>query len=143
MATSQQIENIRLRLSKKYEPDVTGTWVVNAISPVEIEPRQLGYFSGRYADIIEHALKMKAFVEYNDGGTITKLNIITLEPIKPVDTIKETWLLDRIKKTEEEILSAQADASSATDLITTLSGSLATYTARLKAIESKKEPTKL
>jgi len=78
-------DRTRARLLTEHPGDDIGTWHIYGEDPncdlggSHIEPL-LGTVTGRYSDIIEHALQLPHFYSWGYGGRIVKVNVVSVTP---------------------------------------------------------------
>lgn len=102
---TETLSRVKKRLLESYSPDETGLWRVLGEDPncdmggPHIQP-ELGYFEGRYGDIVMRALILPSFVSWGAGGDIKKVAPVKID----AKSVAEAKKLRAEKKTLEKKL---------------------------------------
>ena len=105
---SDSKQRARERLLSDYPSTKEGTWLVKGedANPDWGGSRQiptLGYFTGRYKDVVDYALNLPNFFAWGRGGNITEINIRKVDPNVTEQLKDANKELKQIKKREEEL----------------------------------------
>ena len=106
--SNAQRDRAKERLCAKYPFETKGTWVVKGeasnadMAGPHIMPT-LGYFSGKYVDVIEYALDMNGFFAWGAGGSVEAIKVepITQSKTKQLKDAKRE--LSKVKQREDEL----------------------------------------
>lgn len=90
---SQTKDTARVKLYEEYSPDETGLWLVKgADHNYDLHGSHaretIGYFEGRYSDIVEYALELEGtrFLDsWGSDGTITKITPKKIDDLSTKD----------------------------------------------------------
>ena len=101
-------ERVRAKLITKHPVEQVGIWLVkgedsNADFGGHHYMPTLGYFEGRYLDVVDLAINLKSFFTWGGGGSI---DLITVQKVErdTVRELEETMTeLDALKKREKEL----------------------------------------
>lgn len=109
---SDTTDRTRERLLQIYPADVDGTWQIYGEDPncdlggPHHEPL-LGIVTGKYGDIVEHALQLGGFFNWGYGGRIVRTNIVpvTQQTIQARNKLRaeREALQERLAEVEREL----------------------------------------
>jgi len=80
MSNQNNIDRVRGKLIKNYPADEIGTWEIrgedhNCDFGGSHHMPTLGYFNGKYQDVLEYALNLSGFFAWGSGGDISRITI--------------------------------------------------------------------
>lgn len=99
---------IKERLLKEYPEDQYGVWEIrgedaNADLAGSHHMPTLGYFEGKYGEIVEYALELNRFFTWGGGGDIRPIKTMKIDEDSAWQLRKAKAELKRIEKEKEEI----------------------------------------
>lgn len=109
MSNQNNIDRVRGKLIKQYSGSEVGIWEVlgedsNCDFGGAHHMPTLGYFKGRYEDVVEYALQLSGFFQWGSGGNISRIKIHDIDKNSSEDFIKakDELLKAKLAVTEAE-----------------------------------------
>lgn len=107
MNTSNR-ENAKKRLLGQFPLEKTGIWEIrgeddNADFGGHHYQQLLGYFEGRYGDIVDFALNLKGFFAWGYGGDIKEVKVVKVDTSKTKQLAEAKAELEELEKRKKEL----------------------------------------
>ena len=105
---SKNTDMVRRRLINKFPATQEGTWWIRGEDPncdwggPHSQPN-LGYYTGRYVDIVDLALTMPGFWTWGGGGSISEVKTKAVSPDTARQIAEITAELDAVNKQKDEL----------------------------------------
>lgn len=110
MESSDKIDRARERLLKGHDPDERAVWRILGedtncdLGGSHTQP-ELIVLTGRYASVVDHALRMPRFFAWGYGGDVEKVTVGTVDDSKRITELKDEQarLRRRLHEVGEEL----------------------------------------